>query len=356
MKNKKIILIHKYNDFSGSTKVLSDIVRVISGKRDYEILTCQNKKGFLSSFINRREILYFQTDKRILNLISYIFNQTLLFFYCFKYWNDDVIFYVNTIYPFGSALAGKIMGKKIYFHIHESSIKPIILKNFLFLMLNITSDKVVYVSKHLLNSDRISLNKKTLIYNHTDNHSKFNSNKPVKNFKVLMVCSLKEYKGLIQFFEIATSIDEEKISFSLVLNASMIDINNYFNRRNIIIPSNVTLYDGRRNLKNFYSSASILLNLSQPDKWVETFGLTILEAMSFHCPVIVPPIGGPPEIVSDGVEGYTISCYDTYNIRKKILTLHLNRRLYKVMSIAAYNRSKFFSKKKFNDEILRLFK
>jgi L-malate glycosyltransferase len=70
-----------------------------------------------------------------------------------------------------------------------------------------------------------------------------------------------------------------------------------------------------------------LLNLSKPEEWVEVFGLTALEAMSFGIPVIVPPIGGPAEIVRDGKDGYLISCNETDHISEKIIELSNNSEL-----------------------------
>lgn len=44
---------------------------------------------------------------------------------------------------------------------------------------------------------------------------------------------------------------------------------------------------------------------------VETFGMTILEAMAYGIPSVVPNIGGPTELIKDGYNGY---CVDTTNI------------------------------------------
>ena len=79
----------------------------------------------------------------------------------------------------------------------------------------------------------------------------------------------------------------------------------------------------------------MVLNLSKVDECVETFGLTILEAMAFGIPVIVPPIGGPAEIVTDGVEGYVISSYETNDIAKKIKELSMDKAKWTELSINA---------------------
>ena len=53
------------------------------------------------------------------------------------------------------------------------------------------------------------------------------------------------------------------------------------------------------------------MNLTNPAMVVETFGMTILEAMSYGIPVIAPPVGGPAEIVQDGENGYTADVRNT---------------------------------------------
>ena len=41
-------------------------------------------------------------------------------------------------------------------------------------------------------------------------------------------------------------------------------------------------------LARYYFASSVVLNLSQPKYWIESFGLTLIEAFSFAKPVIAP--------------------------------------------------------------------
>src|SRR5690606_20745125 len=116
------------------------------------------------------------------------------------------------------------------------------------------------------------------------------------------------YKGVKEFIDIAKKCESHGISFTLILNAEMNEIRNYFS--DLELPSNIILKSKQSNVHSFYAKAGLVLNLSRPDQWVETFGLTIIEAMAYGIPVIVPPVGGPTEIVRDGIEGYLISSYE----------------------------------------------
>lgn len=73
---------------------------------------------------------------------------------------------------------------------------------------------------------------------------------------------------------------------------------------------NLQIISRQNDVPPFYNEASIVLNLSDKQRFVETFGLTALEAMSAGLPVIVPTEGGIAEIVEDGANGYKIDVQD----------------------------------------------
>lgn len=73
---------------------------------------------------------------------------------------------------------------------------------------------------------------------------------------------------------------------------------------------NLQIISRQNDVTPFYNEASIVLNLSDKQRFVETFGLTALEAMSAGLPVIVPTEGGIAEIVEDGANGYKIDVQD----------------------------------------------
>ena len=76
--------------------------------------------------------------------------------------------------------------------------------------------------------------------------------------------------------------------------------------------------------------------------------------MAFGIPVIVPPVGGPAEIVKDGKEGYLISSYEVDEIAHKIKVLSQDRIKYLELSKNAYLRAFDFTVKEFNNNILKM--
>jgi glycosyltransferase involved in cell wall biosynthesis len=357
---RNIVFIHLYNDRSGSPKVLSQVISAISDKKiPFEVLTSSHTGGFLSEYKEKTTNIFYQrADSKIITLFYYLISQTYLFFFCLKYWRKDTVFYINTLMPFGASLAGKLMGKTVYYHLHETSIRPIILKEFLKKVVSITASKVVYVSNFLAEREKINVTSQ-VIYNAIDNDflSKANSSSHIKKpnpggFNVLMVCSLKTYKGVLEFIQLANLLRVNPIfSFTLVLNADQIELDNFFS--SMEISKNMEIYSRQTDLSRFYCNADCLLNLSRVDQWIETFGLTIIEGMSYGLPIICPPIGGPCEIVSDNIEGFLISSYDLSSVESKLLLLSENNQLYFKMSDKAKIKSETFSIQEFNRKILR---
>ena len=81
----------------------------------------------------------------------------------------------------------------------------------------------------------------------------------------------------------------------------------------------------------FYQKLYIYLNTSVH----EGIPMTILEAMAHGLPIIAPKVGGIPEIIEDGVEGFLIDSRDPQDYAEKCLLLCQDRELREKMSTAA---------------------
>ncbi len=360
--HKKIIFIHLLNDYSGSPKVLSQVINTFKKNNfDIELYTGKGGDGFLSHFADDEHYHYpyKRFNNRLLTLLSFMLSQLSLFFKLLKYRDKDVIIYVNTLLPFGAALAGKLMKKPVYYHIHETSITPLIFKNFLRTIAQFTAIKIIFVSKAVKKLEPFLDIPQEVIYNTlSDNFVKVAAQNKYsflynKTFNILMICSLKTYKGIHEYVKISALCEQNThIKFTLILNAEESEIDLFF--KEISIPSNLSLLPKQKNLVPFYSKTSLLLNLSRIDEWIETFGLTIIEGMAFGIPSIVPPIGGPAEIVSHEKEGYLISSYKTDVIAKKIQALSVDEKQCQLMSKASKEKIKHFNEQAFEEKILEV--
>ncbi len=109
------------------------------------------------------------------------------------------------------------------------------------------------------------------------------------------------------------------------------------------IPTNLKIYPKQDNVAPFYNEASLVLNLSDKNQVIETFGLTALEAMSCALPVIVPSVGGIAEMVEDGVTGYKIDVQNLNEIESKIKDIFEDKSLYIALSKNAYTYSQNYN-------------
>ena len=358
-KGKKLIAVHLLNDFSGSPKVLSQVIAGLKDdKFEIELFTSNNTKGFLSDLVKTTTYTYKHFNNKWLTLVAFMSSQFVLFVKLLMYWRRDITIYVNTMLPFGAALAGFVMRKPVIYHIHEISLSPKILKQFLRAIIKLTASKIIFVSKAVMESENFPGIPSKVIYNalpksfEKANQVHYYTYNSEEVFNVLMLASLKEYKGVNEFLDLAIHFQTKKnFKFTLILNTNQQEINHWLADK--LVPHNITFLPSQSDVSQFYNKAHLVLNLSHVDQWVETFGLTIIEAMAYGIPVIVPPVGGPAEIVSHGKEGFLVSAYDQTVLIKCIQQLQSNDALRTKMSENARKRVTDFSEEKFKQQIYK---
>ena len=340
----RIFAFHLLNDRSGSPKVLSQIVKhwIHEGK-DVHLVTNQNTDGFLAGIegVTFHKAWYRFQSNPWLRLFYYTFSQLMLVFSMWRKVKKNDLVYINTVLPFGAALLGKIKGCRVIYHIHESTINPAVLKWFLFKMVRWTASDIINVSAFVEQSHGVSSVKNHLVYNAIDEaflNKIEEQESPVQPKNVLMVCSLKKYKGVFEFMQLAQ--DQPNFNFKLVLNATQEEINRFFEDNQI--PKNVEVFSSQKNLHPFFSWADVILNLSRPDGWIETFGLTIIEGMAYGLPALVPEIGGITEVIEEGKTGFSVDSRNRQDLNQKLERLMNDSTVYHSFSAASKQRSNTF--------------
>jgi glycosyltransferase involved in cell wall biosynthesis len=345
----KIYAFHLLNDYSGSPKVLMQLLKGWNKNGiEVHLSTCSGRKGFLSDLegVQYHFFKYTWAENRILRLFNLLISQVRLCFNLYFKVNKEDIIYINTVLPFGAAFLGKLLGCRIIYHVHETTMKPPILKKALFGIARWAASDVVYVSDFLSKQEPFE-NSTHILYNAIEksflNEALINRQQKVRPYKVLMVCSLKPYKGVNEFVLLAKQ--NPHYQFNLVLNASMSEIDNYFEGSSL--PSNLDIFDTKTDLHPFYRWADIILNLSRPDGWVETFGLTIIEGMAYGLPAIVPPVGGITELVEENKNGFLVDSRNVVLLSKKLNDLFRNHELYCKMANHSKVKIEGFSEEQF---------
>lgn len=331
-----ILYFHPKDDYTGSTRVLNDI---LENKACTSSVITTGKNGLLSNNKNCKvysvPYFYYYGNNNILKLLNFplgLLNNILLLIVSISVGFRYKTFYINTIVPFIPIWVGKFLRKKIIWHIHEK-----MNGGWAFLSLKIseytfkhTNCKKIYVSNYTMNQyDNLNNSQGEVIYNTLSKEFKKNVKfKPIEKRElkeILLMSSLTIGKGYHNFIKIAALLPE--YNFTLVLSGTDAEVKAVLPKE---LPSNIKIYPVQKDVHSFYYNADLVMNLSIPELWIETFGLTLIEAMAYGIPVIAPNIGGPTEFIENDVNGF---CVNTNNIDeiinkiKYILSYPIYRRL-----------------------------
>ncbi len=338
--NRKIIAVHLYNDYSGSPRILAQWLQHAQSNGAKVELHTSATGGILDEVdgIARRPFKYSPHPWLFLRLLRFVQIQLLLFFR-FARLKKNAIVYVNTILPIGAILGARWAKLPVVCQVHEVAVRPRPLDRLLKWAVSRFCTKLIFVSDYVEKASGIQHSNTRVIANALSpafvNGMVKKQEKVEGRFRLLMLASIRSYKGLDQFRELAMSLPEHQ--FELVLNGTQSEVDQYFLDQEM--PRNLVLYPLQKNVHAFYAKSDVVLNLSLPDAWVETFGMTALEGMAYGLPVIVPPIGGIAELVVHGESGFHCDAYDIDGLVKHINQLAVSPETYGRMSEAAQSRA-----------------
>ncbi len=230
---KHIVCFHLFNDYSGSPKVLAMVLNGLLSK-GYTIDLVTSRHGVLNELRGKQGIKFHTYGYRFsqnpfVTMLLYVYAQIYTFFFSFKYlFKKNTTFYINTILPVAPALAGKLMGKKVVYHYHENAFVKSRFYRLLAWAMERMADKIICVSAYqasfLKRQEGVvvipnALPKEFVARLHPNPEEAFMR----KN--VLMLSSLKEYKGTREFIELARQLPQFK--FTLVINDTQENVDKY---------------------------------------------------------------------------------------------------------------------------------
>ncbi len=356
---KKLVCFHLLNDYSGSPRVLGSVIAGLC-ERGYFIDLVTTKNGILDKIVSPNlKHCYFRysfSRNKLITLLRWLNVQIYFFNFTLQYKKQNVCFYINTILPVGAVLAAKLIKKEVIYHYHENAYAK---GRFYIILANIMqkkADKIICVSNYqrsfLQRTNDVFIVPNALsskFYGKLYPQSAEYAESAFERKNILMLSSLKRYKGIIQFVQLACMLPE--FSFTIVINDTEQNINKFFSENDIVFPENLLAFPRQIDVVKFYKAGSVGLNLSDASCFIETFGLTTLESFSAGLPVIVPEVGGIAEIVEDEVNGWKISVHHLNKIADCLKKLLKDKGLYIRCAHNALEKSKEFSMKKMLDSI-----
>jgi len=355
MKKEPIFVAHLLNDYSGSPRVLSEMINIYFQEGHEIHLFTSSGQGHLSNvkLTSRCVYEYYWNKNRIVTFYRFLKAQTRVFFQIKNAITKSDIMVVNTLLPFGAALAAKYRRTRIIYYLHESYIRPHVLFYFLYGIAKFCATRTIFVSKHLEDALPKILKDSRVIYSALPFSFTDEIGEPVcysENFVVLMVASLKEYKGYKTFIALADELPN--ITFKLVVSVPEYQIGELQAKYDHL--TNLYIYPQQESLNELYRSSHLVVNLTDPLVCIESFGLTILEGMAYGMPAIAPSVGGVVELVEDGFNGYLIDPSSWEALLHKIEEISKNEKLWRRLSVNALHKYSGFDHNKMQKQYLDL--
>ena len=245
-------------------------------------------------------------------------------------------FYRKSIF----VLMSKYKNKKVIIHIHGSEFKKFYDKsnNFIKKYIENTLNKADYVlalseewRENLISiapKSRVEILHNSIIVPKYD----------YKNYKfknILFLGRLGKRKGVYDILKVANSISSKFPDCKFILAGdgeieNVKKICNDLSINNIIIPGWISGYDK----VNLLKEATIYILTS----YNEGMPISILEAMAYKLPIISTKIGGIPQLIDNGVEGFLVDAGDILGLENSINKLLESEELRKNMGENSFKK------------------
>lgn len=147
---------------------------------------------------------------------------------------------------------------------------------------------------------------------------------PKNAFVVGMSARLELYKGQKVLLEAANLLKEHNIYY-MFIGGGRSEAELKYEAKKLGISNKVIFIGYSNKVNELYSAIDLHVNCSTVS---ETTSLSILETMSMGIPNVVSDVGGNPDVVDDGINGYVVKSGDANALRDAILKMYYDSDTY----------------------------
>ncbi len=198
-----------------------------------------------------------------------------------------------------------------------------------------------------------------IVYNGVDDNNTINYSPTYdREFNIVWVGNFIEYKGVDLLIKAVKALSSKYNFINLYLYGNILDNFYYLQIKNSISnDQNIKIVLNEYDKEAIYKDKHLVV---MPSIAYESFGLVLVEGMSFGLPVIASNIMGMKEIIyidQDLEFGFTFNVNDVYDLEKKIELVLMDKERYKVLSKnARIAYKKYFTIEKMYKSYLELIK
>ena len=285
-------------------------------------------------------------SKNLSEFFNYSFNfipELLALIKIFKKKKFDIV-QANGVTHFKSVLAAKLAKKKIIWIIEDSYAPKVIVQMFK-LLARITNCKIVYISKKVfsfyIKNSNIKRENLYEIMSPTDTKFFQKKRKKKKNNELVVttISNITEVKGVDIFLETAQKVLTKNLKAKFYFVGGKVK-NQYKYAKKIELNHMKIQKKIRKKIIFKGMDLKIKKILQNTDIFVCTSNseggpIALWEAMSMSIPVVSTKVGGAPQYIKNGFNGYLCNISDSKNISKKIYRLMLSSKLRNKIGINA---------------------
>lgn len=215
------------------------------------------------------------------------------------------------------------------------------------------ADKIIFVSEagrtSYVNNFKLDYSKTAVVYNGIETNVIKDSVKHSDEwYRIIYIGRLAEIKGVQFLIESIQRLKQDGYSISLkIIGDGPYRGNLEKLTENLNMKDCVKFLGIKRDIGKYLSGSDIFV---YPSIWQEVFGISIVEAMSYGIPCVANNVGGIPEIIEPGVNGYLTDTMDANGIYHAIKKL-LDEENIDVMKKSCLETAKKFSIEKTVDRL-----